>query len=54
MDALKEQGIDLQRNQIKLDKPLKTVGQYTIEIDLLPKEKTSIKVNITGSLKNAH
>jgi len=54
IDALKEKGIDLQRNQVKLDKPLKTVGQYSIEIDLLPKEKTSIKINVTGSLKNAH
>lgn len=54
VEALKEQGINLERNQIKLDKPLKTVGQYLVDIDLLPQEKTSIKVNITSSSKNAH
>ena len=54
IDALKEKGINLQRNQIKLDKPLKTVGQYTIEVNLLPKEKTFVKINITSAIKNAH
>ena len=53
IETLAEKGIKLNRNQIKLGKPLKTVGQYTVEINLLPQEKTYLKINITGSLKNA-
>ena len=53
IEALTEKGVKLNRNQVKLDKPLKTVGLYTIEINLLPQEKTYLKINISGSLKNA-
>ncbi len=53
IEALAEKGINLDRNQIKLDKPLKTVGQYLIEVNLLPKVKTLLTINITGSSKNA-
>ena len=51
-DALMERGIKVNRSQVSLDKPVKTVGLFEIEIKLLPKIKTLLKINITGSSKN--
>lgn len=51
-EALMDQGFKVNRNQVSLDKPLKTVGLFEVEIKLLPKIKTLVKINITGTTKN--
>ncbi|MCX6737132.1 MAG: hypothetical protein NTX26_00060, partial [Candidatus Parcubacteria bacterium] len=52
VDALMGQGIRINRGQVSLDKPIKTVGLFELEIKLLPKIKTLLKINITGNSKN--
>ncbi len=52
VDALMGQGIKINRGQVSLDKPIKTVGLFELEIKLLPKIKTLLKINITGNSKN--
>jgi large subunit ribosomal protein L9 len=51
-DALISQGIDVNRNQVVLEKPIKTVGVFEVEIKLLPQTKTFLKINITSASKN--
>jgi len=44
LENLAEQGIKLERNQIKLDAPLHELGVFDVTINLHPEVKTTLKV----------
>ncbi|MDQ1333535.1 MAG: large subunit ribosomal protein [Thermodesulfobacteriota bacterium] len=44
---LEAQGIEIDRRKIILDKPIKTVGEYTIPVRIYPKVTASIKVSVS-------
>src|SRR5690606_31351411 len=52
-DAVKEAGVSIQRNQVILDNPLKTVGLHGIRIRLHPEVSEEIVVNIARSQAEA-
>lgn len=43
-DALKEQGIEIDRKQILLEQPIKALGVYTVEVRLARDVSASLKV----------
>ena len=43
-DALKEEGVDIDKNSVILDEPIKSLGIYEIPIKLHPEVLTKIKV----------
>jgi large subunit ribosomal protein L9 len=52
-DALSEDGVKLARNQIVLDKPIKTIGLSQVRIALHPEVSVTIKVNVARSPEEA-
>jgi large subunit ribosomal protein L9 len=47
-DALKAQGVDVAKNQIQLDEPLREAGVFTVPIKLSAGVEASVKVWIVG------
>jgi len=48
-EALSQQGFAVNRNQVALNAPLKTIGVHTVEIALHPEVSATITVNIARS-----
>ena len=44
LENVKEQGVSLERSQIKLDAPLHELGVFDVEINLHPEVSTTLKV----------
>lgn len=44
LEALKEQGIDLEKGSLQLDTPIKELGAYDVKVKLHPEVHTTIKV----------
>ncbi len=43
-EALAQEGINLDKRKIKLEEPIKKIGIYTVEVELHPEVKSSLKV----------
>lgn len=43
-DALKEQGIEIERNRIELDDPIRELGVFSVPVKLNPQVETTLKV----------
>lgn len=52
-EALVESGAKVTKNQIVLDRPLKTLGLYDIRVALHPEVSVTVKVNIARSPEEA-
>ena len=52
-NELKEQGFNVNRNQVSLDRPIKSVGLHPIKVSLHPEVIVDIKVNIARSIEEA-
>ena len=52
-DALTADGAKVTRNQIVLDKPIKSLGVYDVKVALHPEVSVTIKVNIARSPEEA-
>ena len=48
-DALEADGNKLARNQIVLDRPIKTLGLHEVKVSLHPEVSVTIKVNVARS-----
>lgn len=51
--AFAEAGINLDRQQIRLDQPLKTLGLHKVTVALHPEVEVTVKVNIARSQEEA-
>jgi large subunit ribosomal protein L9 len=51
--AFAEAGINLDRQQIRLDQPLKTLGLHIVTVALHPEVEVTVKVNIARSQEEA-
>lgn len=52
-DAVKEAGFTIERNQVNLDQPIKTLGTYAVRISLHPEVSVIVSVTIARSLEEA-
>lgn len=52
-DALSAEGSKVLRNQIILDRPIKSLGMHTVKVSLHPEVSVDIKVNIARSPEEA-
>ncbi len=50
LDALKAQGFEIERRQILLKEPIKTVGQHTVRVRLLQGVETTVGVTVKGDV----
>lgn len=50
-EAAHAKNIDIRPDQINLPQPLKTVGEYEVELELHPEVKTKIKIHISQTQK---
>ena len=48
-DALKEQGHDINKSQIILERPIKTLGLFDVKVALHPEVRVNVKVNVARS-----
>jgi len=48
-DGLAEQGFQLERSQVELERPIKTLGLYDVKIRLHPEVSVEIKANVARS-----
>jgi len=48
-DGLAEQGFQLERSQVELERPIKTLGLYDVKIRLHPEVAVEIKANVARS-----
>jgi large subunit ribosomal protein L9 len=48
-DGLKEQGHDINKSQIVLERPIKTLGLFDVKVALHPEVRVGIKVNVARS-----
>ena len=53
VDALEAEGAKVLRNQVVLDKPIKSIGLYDVRVQLHPEVTASIKVNVARSPEEA-
>jgi large subunit ribosomal protein L9 len=51
--AFAEAGVNLERQQIRLDQPLKTLGLHPVTVALHPEVEVTVKVNIARSQEEA-
>ncbi len=51
--ALKEQGVTLSKDNIKLEGPLKELGLYTVKVQLHPSVSTELKVWVVPAVSDA-
>ena len=52
-DLLTENGVTIQRNQVSLQKPVKTIGLHSVDISLHPEVEVSIKLNVARTEEEA-
>jgi large subunit ribosomal protein L9 len=52
-DGMIESGFSVNRNQIKLENPIKTIGMHPVLVTLHPEVSTSIQVNVARSKEEA-
>jgi large subunit ribosomal protein L9 len=52
-DAMMEAGFSVNRNQIKLENPIKMIGMHPVQITLHPEVNISIQVNVARSEEEA-
>jgi len=45
-DALKAEGIEIERKKIVLDEPIKRLGEYTVSVRLHPEETAQLKIQV--------
>ena len=48
-DALKEQGHDINKSQIILERPIKTIGMFDVKVALHPEVHVTVKANVARS-----
>jgi large subunit ribosomal protein L9 len=48
-EAASESGVKVQRNQVLLDHPIKTIGIYEVKVALHPEVTVTVKVNVARS-----
>jgi large subunit ribosomal protein L9 len=48
-DALKEQGHDVNKSQIILERPIKTIGLFDVKVALHPEVRVTVKANVARS-----
>src|SRR5690606_26184703 len=48
-DALKDQGHDVNKSQIILERPIKTIGLFDVKVALHPEVRVTVKVNVARS-----
>jgi large subunit ribosomal protein L9 len=48
-DQVTEAGVTIERRQIQLDRPIKSIGLHTVRVDLHPEVSVSITVNVARS-----
>ena len=48
-DALKEQGHDVNKSQIVLERPIKTIGMFDVRVALHPEVHVTVKANVARS-----
>jgi large subunit ribosomal protein L9 len=46
IQALNNKGLDVNKNEVRLDKPIREIGQYTYEVQLHPEVILSLSVNV--------
>jgi len=49
--AIQEKGFDIKKNQVKLEEPIKEVGEYEITLELDHGLETKIKIIVTEEIK---
>ncbi|MBP1583189.1 MAG: 50S ribosomal protein L9 [Victivallales bacterium] len=47
-EALKEQGVEVEKNIVQLDEPLRELGEFDVELKLHAEVKGTVKVNIVA------
>jgi len=52
-DTLKEDGFTINRNQVRLDQPIKTLGLHSVVVSLHPEVSVSIVANVARSVEEA-
>ncbi|CBI76225.1 50S ribosomal protein L9 [Bartonella clarridgeiae 73] len=52
-DTITENGFSIERNQVELNHPIKTIGLHTIPLNLHPEVQVSVKINIARSTNEA-
>ncbi|ATO57559.1 50S ribosomal protein L9 [Bartonella sp. 1-1C] len=52
-DIITENGFSIERNQIELNHPIKTIGLHTISLSLHPEIQVSVTINIARSTSEA-
>jgi large subunit ribosomal protein L9 len=52
-DLVTEGGFSIARNQVMLDRPIKTLGQHPIRVSLHPEVVVSVSVNVARTLEEA-
>ena len=53
IEALDVDGMQIQKNQVVLDKPIKAIGLYEVRVQLHPEVAVTIKVNVARSPEEA-
>ncbi len=53
IEALDVDGMQVLKNQVVLDKPIKAIGLYTVRVQLHPEVAVSVKVNVARSPEEA-
>ena len=48
-DALKEKGFDINKSQIILERPIKTLGLFDVKVALHPEVRVNVKANVARS-----
>ncbi|NBW56349.1 50S ribosomal protein L9 [bacterium] len=46
LQALNEKGFDVNKNEVRLDKPIREIGEYTYEVQLHPEVILSLSINV--------
>jgi len=52
-NALNEQGAEIDRTQVKLDSPIKTIGMHTVRIAVHPEVVVEVTANVARSEEEA-
>jgi large subunit ribosomal protein L9 len=52
-DAVTQGGFTVNRNQIRLDRPIKTLGQHQVGLTLHPEVLVSVTINVARTLEEA-
>ena len=52
-EAFSREGVTLDRRQVRIDHPIKTLGVYDIRVALHPEVDTTLRVNVARSMEEA-